>query len=414
MLISTDERRFEFDGHCREGVLSHLQVWKRNYYAHTTIAPQFDAHAVLITDSGLIPFRLPHRFSNYSYEHLLQSNAFLNGGRVSYKSSSEGVTHSSNRLVSAYCVKYSSDFSKCLHPLPFNQIKILTHSSKDNLSQSRKSVRNSIEVTLLSICWLSDAMGKHLRRTIMDWSGPKILVLGGYGESLPSNVRNWTTMDQLTMVYVDLTCKKRVDFDYSLLKSKKNYSELSHNDEIDKDVNSCDESGLLPDKMMYNIALDLLYTELVFILPPNYHLHYIDKIRRGEKSKGANINNMLYTTIRKSILTTSKSPMHNHAVIVPAYSHIDPMAYHLGAQAANNSLEDMISFPSKDDQYTSQQATPLSLDFKDMKATTRTTLIEEFRGDISPYDLAQLLKSKTILLPIAFNVSNSHGTGSIR
>lgn len=71
------ETRFT-DDHCREASIAHFQGWKREYFAYTSRLPPDNAHAMVVTEAGIIPLKLrsPGAVS-YGEERL--SNTVKNG-----------------------------------------------------------------------------------------------------------------------------------------------------------------------------------------------------------------------------------------------------------------------------------------------------------------------------------------------
>jgi hypothetical protein len=53
------DRYRAFNGTCRESAVSHFQSWKQNYLLSTTRAPPLDAHAVVLSEFGFVPYKLP-------------------------------------------------------------------------------------------------------------------------------------------------------------------------------------------------------------------------------------------------------------------------------------------------------------------------------------------------------------------
>jgi hypothetical protein len=59
VCICLVDRYRAFNNTCREAAVSHFQAWKHNYLTHTTRPPPSDTHALVLSEFGFIPLRLP-------------------------------------------------------------------------------------------------------------------------------------------------------------------------------------------------------------------------------------------------------------------------------------------------------------------------------------------------------------------
>jgi len=69
-------------GSCREGAITHFQKWKSNYRVFTARPPPPDAHGMLITETGFIPFKMDPaaaESAGWSYAALQRDVAFGTG-----------------------------------------------------------------------------------------------------------------------------------------------------------------------------------------------------------------------------------------------------------------------------------------------------------------------------------------------
>ena len=401
-----DERRYEFEGNCREGVLSHMQVWKKNYHSHTCPIPPHDSHLLVITESGLIPFRLPTRFQDVSYGAIL-GNESWSIGRI--RPASVANFNSIQHLGSSYCLKYEADLVECACPLPFNQLDIYTNSS-EYITARNGFKKDSQEVTLVSIGWVSDILKLNLQRLLSHWPGPSILILANRGKSHVDTFIHNQILEtvhkhvNLVIVVVDINC-------YSPVNSSRLYEQ--GNGDCYGTVCATGRS-LLPDNVMFNIGLDLLLTDLVVVVPAGYNL-----LTRTKEARFG-----VYAKIRKILQFNPKSN-EIFAFIVPAYYRTqinqnlssetrDSIFYDIDLDVGVEAVGELKSFPMAEHLFASQQSQALNLSFEEAKLISGKSRIDEFRGDATGYDIVQLMKYKTIMPPIAFNVSNNHGSGSVR
>jgi hypothetical protein len=327
---SIDERRYEFDGNCREGAISHMQIWKRNYYTHTCQPPVATANGLLITDTGLIPYTIPG-YDDLTYKYLLTKSDRLNYGRLqpSFLTSVEALTSFQSsahpELATSYCLQFSNDMLRCDCPLLFRQIRIIKHAT--TVSRSN--------ITLITIARPSDFHDPRMK-DVLAWNGPVIVVLGYYEILYPrGSISKLMNHAQLTIVAVDLSCRY-------------NQSAFSHSGRI---------KPPLPDNTMYNIGLDLSYTDAILLLPIGFRL---DHFHKNYSIPSADI-------IYEQLVNTGGRGV----ILLPAYH--------------NDRGSVMEPFPSATRGYSKQQNKKLLVDYAvALESASTGESIAGFHGDESP------------------------------
>jgi hypothetical protein len=211
----------------------HLAFWKRGQYHFSCPVPPIDAHILLVSDSGLIPLRIDSisQRDDVTYGALF-GREVLSIGRV------RGGLANHGDLATYYCILFAASLKTCVCPLLHRQIRI--HSFKD-----RSTLRNVTLVTVGRTSQFEDRRSP-LDALLHDWGGPIVAVLvSSTGDYLN---RRWD--DAISSRYVlGLTV---VEVDASCAFIEGTTSELS-----------------LPDNVLYNIGLDLVLTDWVFIVPPS-------------------------------------------------------------------------------------------------------------------------------------------------
>jgi hypothetical protein len=198
------------DGHCREASIAHFQGWKREYFAYTARVPPSSAHAMVITDAGVIPLSLRDHAAavRYAESHgaaMLQTGRLTSAdtalsprmggslrtsrGTRSIKSvprllsdlDSKGAaaapnqkpptdSSSEDRLATGYCLVFSEDLKRCTQPLFGDDILVITASGR---ASSSKPDNAATSVTLISIGWLGDFQ-RNEHDSVWSWSGSNV------------------------------------------------------------------------------------------------------------------------------------------------------------------------------------------------------------------------------------------------
>lgn len=185
--MNVDPRYEAIGGKCKEGVISHFQGWKRNYFAATSHPPPLDAHIYLITESGFIPFRssslgkdlsfgqtqqrteVPGRLSHldlHFYYIFAKRNPILGAMHGFYelkdnhprKSSILGQTN----IATSYCAGFSYDVKKCTCPVFGNNIRIVQVEAKSfpNIHEHDSSTSITLIITAWADAYYSGALDK--------------------------------------------------------------------------------------------------------------------------------------------------------------------------------------------------------------------------------------------------------------
>jgi hypothetical protein len=188
-----DADRYKVMDTCREGVVGHFQGWKHNYYIFLSRPPSLDAHAVVVSDIGMIPLRIP-TLDGYSYSNIYDQSLPL--GRLSYKDIEFTLisghdklakgrgwnlprlmgTHDDNKydndgLATQYCASFDEDLKKCTCPLLGSHIEII--QVYPDIDSKITMLLNS-SVTLISVAWADEFYGGLLNAMLDSWHGPKV------------------------------------------------------------------------------------------------------------------------------------------------------------------------------------------------------------------------------------------------
>jgi hypothetical protein len=206
--LSVDSRYEAIDGKCKEGVISHFQGWKRNFYQFTTNPPPLDANFYLITESGFIPYRVPS-LGDANYGKILQLISPLGrlsktdlynhvttrldvnnqklapqkklSGRGSEKQILNLSNASSSRMLglnvaSSYCAGFTYDVKKCSCPIYGNNIEII-HVDKSYFQSNDPNAAEyftAYPITLITATWVDLFYDGSLDSMLDSWEGQKV------------------------------------------------------------------------------------------------------------------------------------------------------------------------------------------------------------------------------------------------
>jgi hypothetical protein len=183
---------------CREGMISHFQGWKREYYHFTTRPPSLNAHLLLTSKEGFIPLVL-----NYDSFSVPTIGASLNihygilplvpGGDASLivppqrsaateKVAGSSAVFSGSERKGLYCQKFKSDLKTCLSFIPESHI---TFARRNVLKGRRTPITEpawnmdgdssiSSGVTLLVVGSVEDALSGALEASLLEWTGSSV------------------------------------------------------------------------------------------------------------------------------------------------------------------------------------------------------------------------------------------------
>lgn len=236
--------------HCRQASVSHFQGWKRNYYTFTTrrnydtvTIPATDTIVTIISEFGFLPLRLigDNLLQIEELDRLHRNQSIFSTfprGTIAQAAASSLATEEhfaeEEGLATRYCGGYSDDLKKCVCPLMESDVKFV---------QKAVSAIAEVRVTLVVIGWWEWAFdSKVLVEQMAAWDGEIIIVVARLESevnkvNVPSSLTNATIVD----VYIG-GCFPSM-------------SPISP------------EEPTLPDNLLYNIALDLVETSYVLVLP---------------------------------------------------------------------------------------------------------------------------------------------------
>ena len=183
VLFFLVDRYRAFNGSCREAAISHFQGWKRNYLMATTRAAPADTHALILSEFGFIPYRIPNPAHHIQTMGDLVTPELSVMGRVnvqqiqeiSLKLSLSGYLHrengrgdtSSDDISTAYCGAFSTELNKCTCPLLSKDIRVVYVAANYN--------QNENAVTFITAAWADDFYSGALDDTLNAWSaGQKV------------------------------------------------------------------------------------------------------------------------------------------------------------------------------------------------------------------------------------------------
>ena len=280
-VVGSDKRYRTLGGACRKGGVAHFQGWKKQFYAFTTRPPSLDTHASLITDSGFIPIKLDHvsGLPTYGklYPHFVPSSHVSHADLASVPADGSRITPS--RLLqgsdvntaSSYCLKFGEDVAKCTCHALVKDIYI--HQVRGLREEDGRGGAPSL--TVVMVAWADDYFKGRLQASLesVPQGATAMVILATMHESYPPIVQSPV---KATVVEVDISS------------------------ECFSDGNT--PPNALPDKVLYNIGLDLARTENIMILPAGMQLVMED---------GA---------VSHIIETISHSPV---ALVIPTYGSDD-------------------------------------------------------------------------------------------
>lgn len=282
------ETRFDTLHSCREAAIAHCQGWKRVFYAFNTRPPPIDAHAMVLSENGAIPIKLPLSklptygqlmdVSRYYDSQAVVRHADIISLRLSLMNSSRASSskyrqistpHQIDRLISSsgkggshkpsptsiifatsYCLRFTDDLKKCSCHVMGDSIRIL--QVDDSLSsENGDDVDLSDAITLISVGWLGDFFIHRFDQLLNSWDGLKLLVLA-HTESINSFVSH---RSDVTVIIVHIS---------SCMPLHKDSTINQQQGEV-----PVPPLLFLPDNTLINIGLDASPTTLVCITPHN-------------------------------------------------------------------------------------------------------------------------------------------------
>ena len=194
-------------GSCREASIAHFQGWKKSFYRFSTSYPPPDAHAYLLSDTGIIPLRLPQYEGLPSYEQLAQMSGYnytafgrltphdlpvavsnnKHGKDKGYSFShrylrpySEERSSTYRWIATAYCSAYATELRKCACPVMGDHIELLYYHKYSCSEDNWKPTVGCDDIpTLITAAWVEDLFpqdGKDvpLIKMFESWKGPKV------------------------------------------------------------------------------------------------------------------------------------------------------------------------------------------------------------------------------------------------
>jgi hypothetical protein len=194
--------------HCRESALFHFQGWKGNYYSFNAQSPPLDAHALLVSEFGLVPFTLPRKsphsglgladfgtLSSLNHHHgrlsVVDIAAVNNVGLVA-----ELIPrYRSRRALLDYCVGFSHDLRRCTCSIWSHSVSVT--KAKRALFRFAKG-----DVTLVTAAPEADYHSGSLDLLLDSWEGPRVVVLYRWPGEEPAVTRN--PRQDCTVIFVVL------------------------------------------------------------------------------------------------------------------------------------------------------------------------------------------------------------------
>jgi len=175
---------------CREGMISHFQGWKRDYYHFSTRPPSLDTHIMLIAREGFIPLRLPSLLdipnigTTLSAHYMRATVASLTtrsavGSLYSRLKEGSALTqsyiHQQHREIftgagsdTTYCIKFSADLRKCLRYLSRRDINLRRVKVPTEEAQAEDGS------TLVVVGCVSDILSGAMTDTVSSWKGSQV------------------------------------------------------------------------------------------------------------------------------------------------------------------------------------------------------------------------------------------------
>lgn len=235
---------------CREASIAHFQGGKRGYFHFTTRLPPASAHAMVITDSGVVPLRLSYAGAK-PFSETFTPEAVLAGRLRHYGAQTGGDLFSMRTAhlrdieeptATAYCIGFSEDLKKCSRFLYQRDITLLAVPTADAPSVS--------PVTMITVGWLHEYVTGVYAPLLDSWIGTTVLVLAVACESDISAFAHHRSDVTILAVYIG-------------------------------DIGDGNKSSTLhlPDKTLYNIGLDAARSEVVLLVPNNMHFNASEQTR---------------------------------------------------------------------------------------------------------------------------------------
>jgi len=243
-------------GHCREGLLTHFQGWKKNYYVFAVRPPPRDAAVMVVSDAGFIPLRVPalppRRDGRRTYNRLTATDASLRAATAGTRGTGRSprlAPPGRRSLATAYCLGFAPDLKRCTCPLDGQHLRVLRVARSDGPDAAGA-------VTLVTATWAASYTAGAVDAMLDSWAGPKVVVVGTVDPASTASSTAASGVDaalalrrnDTTVVWVDLRpCQHAARGPFA-------EQQLS--------------APVLPDNALYNIGLDVAATDLVCLAPP--------------------------------------------------------------------------------------------------------------------------------------------------
>ena len=165
---------------CREGIISHFQGWKRDYYHFTTRPPSLNTHLLLLSRDGFIPLTLAidsgalptigDSLRNH-YGLLPLANRATEGitSASVHESESGGRVFTGLEHEGLYCKQFKPDLKSCLS---YVRAADITYKRKViRISHSAGSRTSDNRVTLIVAGTIEDVLSGAMEASISTWRG---------------------------------------------------------------------------------------------------------------------------------------------------------------------------------------------------------------------------------------------------
>jgi hypothetical protein len=181
------------DGHCREASIAHFQGWKRDYYAFTARVPPDNAHAMVVTEAGVVPLVL--RTAGAVPYSQLNGDTVVSAGRLqpadlvppgdlsarglrsalmlmlvprlqgAARSQRSSAARTAEPVATAYCMRRSEDLKRCERHVFAEDISVIPGGGYNRYDPAT-------DVTMIKVGWLQE-----YRKTLYEeeFDGPQVL-----------------------------------------------------------------------------------------------------------------------------------------------------------------------------------------------------------------------------------------------
>ena len=167
---------------CREGIISHFQGWKREYYHFTTRPPSLHAHMLLLSRDGFIPLTIPSltfqlpSIGDSLRQHYGLLPLSLSGGAASsaeYEAKGGGEVFTGNEKQGLYCLRFKSDLKSCVSFLQPSDI-LVRRKVVPQARAVRVVGRDKNSPTLIVAGSVEDVIAGDIDASITTWNGNKV------------------------------------------------------------------------------------------------------------------------------------------------------------------------------------------------------------------------------------------------